>query len=246
MVDTRDAMGANTINQVCEYLKPKIEELSGEELGMCILSNLTDTRITQAKAVIYNIDPELGEAIAEGSLFAQVDPYRATTNNKGVMNGIDGVLIATGNDWRAVEAGVHAYAARSGKYTSITRWTMEGKDLHGVIEAPILVGIVGGVTRLHPIAQICLKILGIKSASQLSRIIAAVGLVQNLAAIRALVTEGITQGHMKLHIANIVMALGASDDELPILKQRLAERLQKNRRITEADAREIINELRKH
>ena len=246
MIDTRDAMGANTINQVCEYLKPKIEELSGEELGMCILSNLTDTRITQAKAVIYNIDPELGEAIAEGSLFAQVDPYRATTNNKGVMNGIDGVLIATGNDWRAVEAGVHAYAARSGKYTSITRWTMEGKDLHGVIEAPILVGIVGGVTRLHPIAQICLKILGIKSASQLSRIIAAVGLVQNLAAIRALVTEGITQGHMKLHIANIVMALGASDDELPILKQRLAERLQKNRRITEADAREIINELRKH
>ena len=244
MIDTCDAMGANTINQVCEYLKPKIEELSNENLGMCILSNLADTKITQANVIIRNIDPELGEAISEGSLFSQVDPYRAATNNKGVMNGIDGILIATGNDWRAVEAGVHAYAARSGTYTSITRWYMKDKDLHGIMEAPILVGIVGGVTRLHPVAQICLKILGVKSAAELARVVAAVGLVQNLAAVRALVTQGITQGHMKLHISNLAMASGASDKELPILKQRLAERLEKNKRVTESDVKEIMKALR--
>lgn len=245
MVDTCDAMGANTINQVCEYLKPHIENLTNERVGMCILSNMPETKITQAKVIIRNIDRELGEAIAEGSLFAQVDPYRAVTNNKGVMNGIDGILIATGNDWRAVEAGVHAYAAHAGKYTSITRWSMQGNDLHGVLEAPILVGIVGGVTRLHPVAQICLKLLNVKSAIELSGIIAAVGLVQNLAAIRALVTQGITQGHMKLHISNLAMASGATQTELPLLKQRLAECLEKNKRVTESDVKEIMQEIRK-
>lgn len=246
MVDTCDAMGANIINQVCEFLKPHIQELIDEKVGMCILSNMPDTKITQAKIVIHHIEPELGEAIAEGSLFAQVDPFRAATNNKGVMNGMDGVLIATGNDWRAVEAGVHAYAAHSGKYTSITRWTMQNGDLHGVLEAPILVGIVGGVTRLHPIAQICLRILDVKSAAELARVVAAVGLVQNLAAIRALVTHGIIAGHMKLHISNLAMASGATVEELPILKQHLEERLATHKRLTGSDVKEIMKQIRKN
>lgn len=245
LVDTCDAMGANTINQVCEFLKPTIAQLLNEEVGMCILSNLADTKLTQAKAVIHNIDQDLGRLIAEGSLFAQVDPYRAATNNKGILNGIDGILLATGNDWRAVEAGMHAYAAHSGQYTSLSRWTLQGNDLVGILQAPILVGTVGGVTRLHPVAKLCLKILGVKTSAELSRVVAAAGLVQNLAAIRALVTQGITQGHMKLHIANLAMASGASQTELPILKQQLAERLAKNKRITETDVREIMQELRK-
>ncbi len=245
LIDTCDAMGANIINQVCEFLKSPIEKLTHEVVGMCILSNLADHKLTQAHIIIRDINPELGEAIVEGSLFAQLDPYRAATNNKGVLNGIDAVLIATGNDWRAVEAGVHAYAAHSGHYTSITRWYMEGRHLHGIIEAPLVVGIVGGVTRLHPIAKICLKMLNVKSAAELSRILAAVGLVQNLAALNALVTQGISKGHMKLHISNLALASGANQEELPILKLRLTERLETHKRITESDAKEILAELRK-
>lgn len=245
LVDTKDAMGANTINQVCEFLKNPIESLTSETVGLCILSNLADTRLTQAKVVIRNLDPELGQAIAEASLFAQLDPYRAATNNKGAMNGIDAVLIATGNDWRAVEAGVHAYAAHTGQYTSITKWFMQKGELHGVFEAPILVGTVGGVTRLHPVAKICLRMLNVKSGTELSGVLAAVGLVQNLAALKALATEGITKGHMKLHLSNLAMASGASQEQLPLLKQRLIERLDKNKRITETDVKEILSELKK-
>lgn len=244
MIDTCDAMGANIINQVCEFLKDPIEQLTNERVGMCILSNLADTKITQARVIIRDIDPELGEAIAEGSLFAQIDPYRAATNNKGVVNGMDGILIATGNDWRAVEAGIHAYAARSGKYSSITRWYMHGKDLYGVLEAPIQVGIVGGVTKLHPLAKLCLKLLGIKSANELARVVAAAGLVENLASIRAIVSEGIIQGHMKLHINNLAIASGASKEELPILNQRLQQYLKKNKHVSGSDVKEIMDELR--
>ncbi|STX29719.1 hydroxymethylglutaryl CoA reductase [Legionella beliardensis] len=246
MVDTRDAMGANIINQVCEFLKLPIEDLTAEKVGMCILTNLADTKLTQAKVVIRNIDIELGEAIAEGSLFAQIDPYRAATNNKGVLNGIDAVLIATGNDWRAVEAGIHAYAGYSGQYSSITKWFMKGPDLHGVIEAPIMVGTVGGITQLHPVAKICLKMLNIHESSQLARILLAVGLVQNLGAIKALVTEGINKGHMRLHISNLILASDATQAEVPFLKQHLVQCLETQRHVTGSDVKEILNKMRCH
>ncbi|STX50791.1 hydroxymethylglutaryl CoA reductase [Legionella busanensis] len=244
-IDCQDAMGANIINQTCEYLKPDIERLTNEKVGLCILSNLPDTKITKAKVIIHNIDRELGEKIVEASLFAQLDPYRAVTNNKGVMNGIDSVSIATGNDWRAVESGIHAYAARHGTYTSITQWQMQGDDLHGIIEAPIQVGIVGGVTKLHPIARICLKIMKIHSADELARVMAAVGIVQNLGALRALVSEGIIKGHMRLHINNLAIAAGATITELPSIRQFLEQRLKGQKGITESDAREAIQLTRK-
>jgi hydroxymethylglutaryl-CoA reductase len=215
-----DAMGANVINQVCEYLKGPLEQVTGEKVTMCILSNLVDTKLTRAQVVLRNIDSELAEKIEEASLFAQKDPYRACTNNKGVLNGIDPVLIATGNDWRAVEAGAHAYAARSGNYQSLTVWKREGSGLVGRIEAPLIVGTVGGVTTLHPTAAMCLRMLNVSSANDLSRVIAAVGLVQNLGALRALTTVGIIEGHMKLHIKNLSLGAGASEKEIPILQRR--------------------------
>lgn len=244
MLDVCDAMGANMINQVCEYLKPLIELVTGESAAICILSNLSDTKITQAIVRIKDVEPELGKGIAEASLFAECDPYRAATSNKGVMNGMDAVLIATGNDWRAVEAGVHSYAAHTGRYRSITSWKMEEKDLVGTLEAPILVGIVGGVTRLHPLAKMCLRIMNIKSADQLARVVAAVGLVQNLAAIRTLSTEGIIKGHMKLHLVNLALAVGATEDEIPTLKQALIEHLEHHKYITQADALSILTKMR--
>lgn len=244
LADTCDAMGANIINQVCEYLKSPIEQATGEQVTMCILSNLVDTKLTRAQVIIREINAELGNKIAEASLFAQNDPYRAATNNKGVLNGMDPILVATGNDWRAVEAGVHSYAARSGQYRSITRWTMQGKDLIGQLVAPICVGTVGGVTNLHPTAKMCLKMLKIKSASELSRIVAAVGLVQNLGAIRALTNEGITQGHMKLHIQNLALGAGATEHELPILKEKLELILSMDKRISLSQAITALQELR--
>lgn len=244
LVNTCDAMGANTINQICEFLKPKIEFISQEKGGICILSNLVDSKLTRAEIILKDIDPILGVAIEEASLFGELDPYRAATSNKGMMNAIDGLLIATGNDWRAVEAGIHAYAAHSGQYKSITRWYMQGPDLHGECELPIDVGIVGGVTRLHPIAQMCLKILRIKTAPELARIVAAVGLVQNLAALKALTTVGITQGHMKLHINNLMMAYKIKKEERAIVEELLKARLLERRHITGVDISEVIASLR--
>ncbi|KTC64473.1 hydroxymethylglutaryl CoA reductase (plasmid) [Legionella adelaidensis] len=243
-MDSCDAMGANIINQVLEYLKGPIEQLTGEAVTMCILSNLNDQKLTTAKVIIENIDPELGERLQEASLFAETDPYRAATHNKGVMNGMDAVLIATGNDWRAVESGVHAYAARSGEYKAISQWRYENKVLTGEITAPIIVGTVGGVTALHPTARMCLRMMGIESANHLSRIIAAVGLVQNLGAIRALCTEGIIQGHMKLHLDNLVMVAGATEKEMPVLKERLESWLTKNKRVSLNNACELLAEIR--
>jgi len=244
MMDSRDAMGANIINQVLEYLKDPIENLTGEKVTMCILSNLNDQKLTSAKVTIRDIDPILGNRLEEASLFAETDPYRAATHNKGVMNGIDPVLIATGNDWRAVEAGVHAYAARSGRYQAITRWRYTDNVLTGELEAPIIVGTVGGVTSLHPTAKMCLQMMGIDSANKLSRIIAAVGLVQNLGAIRALCTDGIIQGHMKLHIDNLLLVAGATDGEMPILKERLQNWLTINKRVSLNNACEFLAEMR--
>ena len=239
-----DAMGANIINQVLEYLKEPIQQLTGERVSMCILSNLNDQKITHATVTINHIDPELGHKIQEASFFAEIDPYRAATHNKGVMNGIDPVLIATGNDWRAVEAGVHAYAARSGSYQAITRWRYEESQLIGTLSAPIIVGTVGGVTALHPTAKICLKMMNITSANHLSQLIAAVGLVQNLGALRALCTEGIIQGHMKLHIDNLLMVTDANEKELPELKLRLQEWLSRYNRVNVTNANDLLNEMR--
>ncbi len=245
MADPCDAMGANIMNQVCEYLKIPIEEMTGETVSICILSNLVDTKLTRAK-VEMKMDKETGLRIQEASIFAELDPYRAATNNKGVLNGIDPILIATGNDWRAVEAGMHAFAASSGQYRSITQWRYDEKTetLTGILEAPIVVGTVGGVTRLHPMAQMSLEMLDIDSASDLSRICASVGLIQNLGALRALTTVGIIEGHMKLHIKNLTLGAGAMEKEIPIVQQRLEEILMLRKRISLSNAIEVLKELR--
>ncbi|ETO92255.1 hydroxymethylglutaryl-CoA reductase, degradative [Legionella oakridgensis] len=239
-----NAMGANIINQVLEYLKAPIENLTGEQVSMCILSNLNDQKLTTATVTIRGVEPSLGERLQEASLFAETDPYRATTHNKGVMNGIDPVVIATGNDWRAVEAGIHAFAAPAGQYQAITRWRYEQGVLQGELTAPIIVGTVGGVTSLHPTAKMCLKMMGIESANQLSRVIAAVGLVQNLGALKALCTEGIIQGHMKLHLDNLLLVAGATDEEMPVLKERLQHWLTLNKRVSLNNACELLAEIR--
>lgn len=239
-----DAMGANIINQVLEYLKTPLEKLTGEQVTMCILSNLNDQKLTTAKVTIDNVDAELGQRLQEASLFAEADPWRAATHNKGVMNGIDPVLIATGNDWRAVEAGVHAYATRSGRYQAISQWRYHQGRLTGLLTAPIVVGTVGGVTSLHPTARMCLRMMNIESANQLSRVIAAVGLVQNLGALRALCTEGIIQGHMKLHIDNLLLVAGATDYEMPVLKEKMQTWLTTYNRISLNNACELLAEIR--
>ena len=246
-VKTCDAMGANIINQICEYLSEPLEKITNEKVNLKILSNLTDTRLVQAHVDLFGIASQLGQGIEEASLFAFVDPYRAATNNKGVLNGIDPILIATGNDWRAVEAGVHAYAAHTGQYRSVTHWTYEesSKKLSGKLVAPISVGTVGGVTALHPFAKMSIRMMGVKSAEDLSRICAAVGLVQNLGALRALVTEGIIEGHMKLHIKNLVLNAGAKESESFLVQKKLEEILKITRRISLSHAREVLKDIRK-
>ncbi len=242
--DVVDAMGANIMNQACEFLKRPIEEATGETVTMCILSNLVDSKLTRAKIVLRDVDPALAERIQEASLFAHKDPYRAATNNKGVLNGIDPILIATGNDWRAVEAGVHAFAARNGQYESITQWKFKNNELVGLFEAPVIVGVVGGVTQLHPTAKIALKMMGVTTAESLSRICAAVGLTQNLGALKALTTVGIIEGHMKLHIRNLTLNAGATERERPYVQKRLEEILIMTKRISASHALEVLRELR--
>ncbi len=242
--DPCDAMGANLINQVCEGLKPEIEELTGEKVGLCILSNLTDGKLVHAKIEIEGLDDETGVGIEEASQFAKTDPYRASTHNKGVLNGIDPILIATGNDWRAVEAGIHSYAAKSGKYQPITEWKYSNGKLTGEFLAPLAVGTVGGVTMVHPTSRLALKIMDIQNSEQLSRICAASGLVQNLGALKALATVGIVKGHMRLHAANLAMAAGASEQELPHLKEELTKVLAKEKRINLTRAKELLEQIR--
>ncbi|MDE0118770.1 MAG: hydroxymethylglutaryl-CoA reductase, degradative [Bdellovibrionales bacterium] len=245
IVDTCNAMGANIVNQVCEYLRTLIESHTNEKVSVCIVSNLSDSCLTSAEIVMSGLDPQLMEKIEKASLFAEKDPYRAATSNKGVMNGIDAVLIATGNDWRAVSAGVHAYSARGGQYQSITRWRVKKDQLYGYFSAPLMVGTVGGMTRLHPTSKICLKMLGIKEASQLSRICAAVGLVQNLGALRALTTVGIIEGHMKLHIQNLTLGAGAKGWEIPVIQKHLEIIFGFKNRISLSQAVEALKALRK-
>lgn len=243
-MDPCDAMGANIMNQVCEFLKEPLENFTAEKVNMCILSNLVDSKLTKA-TIEMKMDADLALKIEEASRFAELDPYRAATNNKGVLNGIDPVLIATGNDWRAVEAGVHAFATTSGQYRSITKWRQTAGGIIGTLTAPLVVGTVGGVTALHPTAKIGMKILNITSAAELSRVVAAVGLTQNLGALRALTTVGIIEGHMKLHIKNLSLGAGATENEMPTVVKKLEEILALRKRISLSNAVEVLKDLRK-
>ena len=225
IIDTLDAMGANAVNTMAEALAPSIAQWTGGRTYLRILSNLADRRLARARCVWRTADIG-GEAVRDGMVmayhFAEADPYRAATHNKGIMNGISAVVLATGNDTRAVEAGAHAYASRLGRYSSLTRWeTTAHGDLSGSIEIPMAVGLVGGATKLHPMAKAALKILGVESASALARIIAAVGLAQNFAAMKALATTGIQKGHMSLHAQNVAMMAGALGPEVDQLAQIL-------------------------
>ncbi len=243
--DARDAMGANMINTACEKLAPTIEKLTGGRVNLRILSNLADRRTAQATATIpaetlttKNTPGEMVvQSIVEAGVFAEVDSYRATTHNKGIMNGIDAVLLATGNDWRAVEAGAHAYASRTGRYTSLTRWWQDDDgNLRGHVQMPMAIGMVGGATKVHPVASTALKILGVETARELSEVIVAVGLAQNLAAIRALATEGIQAGHMALHARQLAIAAGAEGEQIG----RIVETMIAEGKILLERARELI------
>ncbi|WP_423761439.1 hydroxymethylglutaryl-CoA reductase, degradative [Burkholderia sp. NLJ2] len=230
IVDVRDAMGANTVNTMAETVATRIEAITGGQVRLRILSNLADLRLARAE-VRYSADTLAtddypGEAVIDrvidAYVFAATDPYRAATHNKGIMNGIDPVVVATGNDWRAVEAGAHAYASRSGRYTSLTTWEKAANgDLVGTIEMPMPVGLVGGATKTHPLARLALKIMNVTSAQELGEIAVAVGLAQNLGALRALATEGIQRGHMALHARNIAVAAGATGAEIDRIAQQM-------------------------
>lgn len=232
LYDVRDAMGANAVNTACERLAPRIEAITNGRVHLRILSNLADRRLASANCTIplealafgEFSGEEVRDGIIEAWAFAQADPYRAATHNKGILNGIDAVVVATGNDWRAIEAGAHAYAARDGRYSSLSTWGRDADgNLVGRLEMPMAVGIVGGATKVHPAAQVALKILGVRSASELAEIIVSVGLAQNLAAIRALATEGIQRGHMNLHARQVAIAAGAQGNQIAVLAQQLVK-----------------------
>jgi len=228
--DTRDAMGANAANTAAERLAPRVEAITGGRVHLRILSNLADRRLARSRCRIPAAALAFGDfsgervrdGIVEAWAFAAVDPYRAATHNKGIMNGVDAVVIATGNDWRAIEAGAHAYAARSGRYTSLSRWSV-GEDgaLEGSLEMPMAVGTVGGATRVHPTARACLRLMGVTAAHELAEIIVSVGLAQNLAALRALATEGIQRGHMGLHARQVAIAAGAEGALVEAVARRM-------------------------
>lgn len=229
LVDTGDAMGANAVNTMAEAVAPFIEEITGGTVELRILSNLADHRLVRARATWRKEDiggEEVVEKMLNAYAFAEADPYRAATNNKGIMNGIVPVVIATGNDTRAIESGAHSYAARSGRYTSMTTWEKdENGDLVGSIEIPMAVGLVGGATKIHPAAKAAVKLLGVKTAAELGQIIACAGLANNMAAMKALATEGIQRGHMSLHARNLANTVGARGEILEkIVKQMVAEK----------------------
>ena len=244
IVDVRDAMGANAVNTMVEALAPIIEDLTNGKVRLKILSNLADKRIVKAKAIfdkekmggVKNVD-----AFIESYTLASIDPYRAATHNKGIMNGIDSLIIATGNDFRAIEAGAHSYASIDGMYTSLTKYHKnEDGDLVGEIEIPMAIGIVGGAGNIHPMARLCKKILGIKTAKELSEIVASLGLAQNFAAVYALSTVGIQKGHMSLHAKNIAVMAGASEDQIDIVSNKMI----KEGNIKLDRAKEILEEIK--
>lgn len=240
LVDTGDAMGANAVNTMAEAVAPMIEKLSGGTAKLRILSNLADRRLARATAT-FTKEAIGGEEVVDGIVaayaFAVADPYRAATSNKGIMNGVDPVVIATGNDWRAMEAGVHSYCARNGRYTSLTQWEKDvNGNLTGCIELPAPVGLVGGATKIHPAAKACVRLLGIQHAAELAQILASVGLAQNFAALRALATDGIQKGHMKLHARNLATVAGATAGQLDaVVAQMVADQ-----KISVEYAREVL------
>ena len=244
LVNVLDAMGANVVNTMAEAVSFYIEEISGGKVNLRIVSNLATHRIARCNAVF---DKELlgGEKVVEGILsayeFALADPYRATTHNKGILNGIIALTLATGNDTRAIEAGAHAYASLKGKYGPLTNYRLDSKgNLIGEIEIPLALGIIGGMTKIHPMARLALKILNIESAEELSQVAAALGLAQNLAALRALAAEGIQEGHMKLHSRNIAKIAGVPDQ----LIERVAHKLVEDKKIRVDYAKEILQRIK--
>jgi hydroxymethylglutaryl-CoA reductase len=244
IVDVRDAMGANAVNTMCEALAPMLEEITGGKVRLKILSNLADKRIVKAKAV-FDKEKLGGESVVDAFIesytLAAIDPYRAATHNKGIMNGIDSLIIATGNDFRAIEAGAHAYAARSGQYSSLSRYYKDKNgNLVGELELPMAIGIIGGAGNIHPKAKLCKKILGIKTAKELAEIVVSLGLAQNFAAVYALSTVGIQKGHMSLHAKNIAVMAGAVKDEI----DKVANQMVKEGKIKLDRAEEILKEIR--
>jgi hydroxymethylglutaryl-CoA reductase len=243
-VDVRDAMGANAVNTMCEALAPMLEELTGGKVRLKILSNLADKRIVKAKA-IFDKEKLGGESVVDAFIesytLASIDPYRAATHNKGIMNGIDALIIATGNDFRAIEAGAHAYAARNGQYSSLSKYYKDKEgNLVGELELPVAVGIVGGAANIHPKARLCRKILGINTAKELAEVVASLGLAQNFAAVFALSTVGIQKGHMSLHAKNIAVMAGAKGDQI----DKVADQLVKEGKVKLDRAKEIMNEIK--
>ena len=245
LVDCRDAMGANAVNTMAETLAPKIEELTGGRVYLRILSNLAKYRLARAEV---KVTPDVmgGDDVVQGIIeahqFAKADPFRCATHNKGIMNGVDAVIIATGNDFRAIEAGAHAFATLKGSYQPLTDWTRaEDGDLVGTIELPMAVGLVGGAVKTHPVARTNVKILGVKTARELGEIVAAVGLAQNMGALRALATTGIQHGHMRLHARNVAIAAGAP----PELVDKVAEIMIREKKVRADRAEEIIKELKR-
>ena len=247
LYDVRDAMGANAVNTATERLAPVVESITGGRVHLRILSNLADRRLARARCTIplteLSFDGYRAEEVRDGIIaawaFAAADPYRAATHNKGIMNGVDAVMIATGNDWRAGEAGAHAYAARNGRYTSLSTWSKDAAgNLVGTLEMPLAVGIVGGATKVHPTARLALKLMRVSTAAELAEIIVSVGLAQNLAALRALATEGIQRGHMSLHARQVAIAAGAQGETI----QRLAQQLVAENNIRIDRAEEILRE----
>lgn len=242
-VDCRDAMGANAVNTMAEAVAPMVEELTGGHVYLRIISNLAVKRLAKATCTVPK-EALGGEAVVEGiayaSAFAAADPYRAATHNKGAMNGIIAVVLATGNDHRAIEAGGHAYAALNGPYSTFSKWTKNANgDLEGSIELPMAVGLIGGAVKTHPIARVAMKILNVKSANEFGEVLAAVGLAQNLAALRALSSEGIQRGHMSLHARNIAVTAGAKGDQI----EAVAAQMVKERKVRVDRAKEILDEL---
>ncbi len=239
IVDVRDAMGANSVNTSCETIAPFIEKLTGGRVVLRILSNLADKRVARATCRVTREDlgDDVVRNIVAAQVMAEVDPYRATTHNKGIMNGIDAVVVATGNDWRAIEAGAHAYAARGGQYRALTTWDRDQNgDLIGSLELPIVSGIIGGTVNAHPLAKIALKILGVQTAPEFAGVLAAVGLAQNLGALRALAAEGIQQGHMALHARQVAISAGAQGAQI----DRIAEQLVTEKNIALNRAKELL------
>jgi hydroxymethylglutaryl-CoA reductase len=245
IVDTRDAMGANAVNTMAEGLAPFIENITGGRVFLRILSNLAVRRLARARCTIAKEElggEEIVDAIRFAYCFAKADPFRATTHNKGVMNGITAVVLATGNDTRAIEAGCHAYAARDGRYTSMSVWEKDANgDLVGSLECPMAVGIIGGATATHPLAKLAVRILGIKNAVELAEIIVATGLAQNLAAIRVLATEGVQRGHMALHARNIAINAGVPAE----LVDEVAAVMAKEHKVNVVRAQEVLAGLKK-